>query len=199
MRDRLPAGSLAGLRLSAFAGERLLTETARYWARAATNAVIDNIYGPTEAAVAVTAYRWDPARDADAAVPIGWPHAGTTLLILDEHDRPVTRDGTGELYIGGAQVFAGYLEPAHDSGWFRWLDGRCWYRTGDQVRVRRDGALLHLWRNDSQVKVNGYRVELGEIEAALHAVAGTDAVAFAIDTPTGPVLTACVLGGAEPR
>jgi amino acid adenylation domain-containing protein len=198
LRDRLPAGSLAGLRLSVFAGEQLLTSTVQYWARAATGTQVDNIYGPTEATIACTAYRWDPALDANSpVVPIGWANPGTDLLLLDEQGVPV-RDGVGHLYLSGDQVFDGYLDPAQNEGRFLTLDGQRWYRTGDRVTVRADGALIHGGRDDAQVKVNGYRIELGEVEAAIRAVTGADAAVLAIGTATGLVLAGFVISVEHP-
>lgn len=194
--DWLAPGSIAGLRHSAFAGEPLLADTARYWHRAAGGCVIDNLYGPTEASMACTAYRWDPGRDDGSDVPIGWANEGTSLLVLDDRGRAGA--AAGGLLVGGPQVFGGYLDPADDAGRFVEHGGRRWYRTGDRVRVRPDGALVHLGREDGQVKINGYRVELGEVEAALREVAGRDAVALAVPGGTGHLLVAYLLGGGEP-
>ncbi|MGE9693196.1 AMP-binding protein [Streptomyces sp. NRRL F-5630] len=198
--DRLAPGSLTGLRQSVFAGEPLLTETARYWRRAAPGTVLDNIYGPTELTIACTAFRWHPDQDLTdprygATVPIGVPNAGMEAMLLAPDGSPA--DDSGELVMTGPQMFRGYLEPAQDTGRFLDHDGRRWYRTGDQVRATEHGW-VHLGRKDAQVKVNGYRVETGEVEAALRETSGTDAVAFALDVPGGTRLVAYLLGDGEP-
>ncbi|MEU4447807.1 amino acid adenylation domain-containing protein [Actinosynnema sp. NPDC050801] len=196
LRDALRPGSLAGLRHTGFSGEPLSVDTARYWRRAASGGVIDNLYGPTEASVAVTAHRWDPDGDEVGDVPVGRANDGTSLLVVDGAGNAGAE--VGGLLVRGPQVFAGYLDPADDAGRFATRDGVRWYRTGDRVRVRPDGALVHLGREDDQVKVNGYRVEPGEVEVALREVAGVDAVALAVPGGTGHVLVAYLLGGDEP-
>ncbi|PPS73480.1 Tyrocidine synthase 3 [Streptomyces sp. MH60] len=198
--DRLAPGSLAGLRQSVFAGEPLHLDTARYWQRAAPDGVLDNIYGPTELTIACTAFRWHPGQDLSApeygaTVPIGVPNTGMEAMLLGPEGTPV--DGTGELVMTGPQMFRGYLEPAQDAGRFLEYGGRRWYRTGDQVRATTHG-FVHLGRKDAQVKVNGYRVEVGEVEAALRDTSGTDAVVFALAAPGGTRLVGYLLGDAEP-
>ncbi|MFI1758651.1 AMP-binding protein [Streptomyces sp. NPDC020571] len=198
--DRLAPGSLAGLRQSVFAGEPLHLDTARYWQRAAPDGVLDNIYGPTELTIACTAFRWHPGQDLSApdygaTVPIGVPNTGMEAMLLGPDGTPV--DGTGELVMTGPQMFRGYLEPAQDAGRFLEHGGRRWYRTGDQVRATTHG-FVHLGRKDAQVKVNGYRVEVGEVEAALRDTSGTDAVVFALVAPGGTRLVGYLLGDAEP-
>ena len=134
-----------------------------------------NQYGPTEITVLTTAVLLQPEEDAaPGRLPsIGAPITNTRTYVLDEHRNPVPVGVPGELYIGGIGVARGYLErpeltterfvPDHlrpDAG------GRL-YRTGDLVRRLPDGELEFLGRIDNQVKVRGYRVELGEVETAL--------------------------------
>jgi amino acid adenylation domain-containing protein len=136
-----------------------------------------NGYGPTENTTFTCCYRIP--RDAAAVVatprpiPIGTPIAHTEVYILDESRQPVTDGQEGELYAGGAGLALGYLnrdeltaerfvtDPFDASG-----RGKL-YRTGDRVRRRADGNIEFLGRTDRQVKINGKRVELDEIEAAL--------------------------------
>ncbi|MFG2635902.1 AMP-binding protein [Streptomyces sp. NPDC048362] len=198
--DRLAPGNLTGLRQSVFAGEPLLVDTARYWQRAAPDGVLDNIYGPTELTIACTEFRWDPGLDLSspqygATVPIGRPNDGMEAMLLAPDGSPA--EGTGELVMTGPQMFRGYLDPREDEGRFLEHDGRRWYRTGDQVRATPHGW-VHLGRKDAQVKINGYRVEVGEVEAALRDTSGGDAVVFALDAPGGTRLVAYLLGDTEP-
>ncbi|MFE2149210.1 amino acid adenylation domain-containing protein [Streptomyces lavendulae] len=136
-----------------------------------------NLYGPTEATVQATFARHSPAgerpgdTEAPATVPIGRPVTGATVHLLDPAGRPVPPGEPGELYIGGTAVGRGYLgRPDLTADKFvpdpRTPGGRL-YRTGDLARLDADGELHYLGRLDQQIKVNGIRVEAGEIEAAL--------------------------------
>jgi amino acid adenylation domain-containing protein len=131
-----------------------------------------NHYGPTEAHV-VTEYQLQASPGAWAALPpIGRPVANTELYVLDEAQRLVPIGVAGELYIGGAGVARGYLgRPELTAERFVpnpfGPPGSRLYRTGDLVRYLPDGNLEYLGRRDHQIKVRGFRVELGEIEAAL--------------------------------
>jgi amino acid adenylation domain-containing protein len=132
-----------------------------------------NTYGPTECAIDVTAGRVDPEQSA-GPIPIGRPIDHTRILVLDGSGEPVPIGVPGELHAGGAGVARGYLNRP-DLTADRFVPdpygppGSRLYRTGDLVRWREDGALEYLGRLDHQVKVNGVRVEPGEIEAALAA------------------------------
>lgn len=180
---RLPADSLPNLRWGLFAGEQLTLKQAAAWHRAAPRATIENLYGPTELTITCTAYRL-PADPADwpstrnASVPIGHCLPHLEHVVIDDEGRAADE---GELCVRGPQRFAGYLDTDNNAGRFLgWEPGgtarvhgdtqapppRLWYRTGDRV-VAEDGVLTHLGRLDAQVQVHGYRVELGEVEAAL--------------------------------
>ncbi|MET9443778.1 non-ribosomal peptide synthase/polyketide synthase [Streptomyces sp. NPDC006610] len=129
-----------------------------------------NSYGPTEATIVAT---WTGPLTAGTGTPaIGGPLPGTEAHVLDPVMRPVPPGAEGELYVGGDGLARGYLgRPgltasrfvAHPSG----PPGARLYRTGDLVRQRADGELEYLGRADRQVKVRGFRIEPGEIEAAL--------------------------------
>jgi amino acid adenylation domain-containing protein len=134
-----------------------------------------NHYGPTETTIGSLMFSVDAENLSrySATVPIGRPMANTQCYILDHHMRPVPFGAKGELYIGGAGVSAGYLnQPTETAARFvidRFSadsDSRL-YRTGDLARYLPDGNIEFLGRADTQVKVRGYRVELGEIESVL--------------------------------
>ncbi|MET9923762.1 MULTISPECIES: amino acid adenylation domain-containing protein [unclassified Streptomyces] len=206
--------SMPTLRWSLFCGEALTLPHARAWHAAAPQSVLENIYGPTEMTVTWTEFRLpaDPAdwpAPANGTVPIGTPYPGQEHLVLDESGRPAD---TGELVVRGTQRFPGYLDPADDAGRFlRMVDGVAvvhdgtqplthdhWYRTGDRVGLL-GGALVHLGRLDHQLKIRGYRVELGEIESALLDLPDVvEAVVLALPGVGGEVeLAAACTGGLD--
>ena len=139
----------------------------------ATDATIQNMYGPTETTI------WSTTQIATAGegvTGIGSPIANTQVYVLDAALEPVPVGIAGELYIGGDGVARGYWQRP-DLTAERFLPdpfrvGNRIYRTGDLVRWTSDGTLDFLGRADHQVKLRGYRIELGEIEAAVDSFAG---------------------------
>ncbi|MFJ2576629.1 amino acid adenylation domain-containing protein [Kitasatospora aureofaciens] len=156
-------------------GEQLLGEPLDQWRSAHPGVAVINEYGPTEATVGCAVLRLEPGAAAPSgAVPVGRPTPNTRLYVLDAGLRLVPLGSAGELYIGGAQLARGYLHrPDLTASRFvadpLGVPGERLYRTGDLARWNADGQLEYLGRVDDQVKVRGYRVELGEIEAALTA------------------------------
>lgn len=155
-------------------GEALNSETISAWRTVAPEVRLINEYGPTETVVGCCVYEVSAGDPAHGPVPIGRAIANTQLYLLDKFMHPVPAGVTGELYIGGDGLARGYLgRPALTAGRFlpnpfSTVPGARLYRTGDLARYRRDGNLEYLGRMDQQVKVRGFRVELGEIEAALN-------------------------------
>jgi amino acid adenylation domain-containing protein len=147
--------------LSAELGRDLVSRCRAVW----------NMYGPTETTIWSSIYRVDGREER--GVPIGRPIGNTEFYVLDDRLRPVGPGAEGELYIGGEGVARGYFERREltaekfvpDS--FSSRPGSRLYRTGDLARFGPDGNLQFLGRTDHQVKVRGFRVEPGEIEAAL--------------------------------
>lgn len=199
---------LASLRTVIVAGEACPPDLPAQHRRALPGATLYNEYGPTEAAVWCTVHRCDPA--ASGPVPIGRPIANTQIAVLDRRFRPVPVDAPGEIYVGGSGVAGGYHKRAElTSARFVELPAAGLpvtpgaegsirlFRTGDVGSYRADGALEYLGRADDQVKVRGFRVELGEIEAALrrHGEVAECAV-VAVDDGAGKHLVAYVEHGA---
>lgn len=153
-----------------------------------------NHYGPTETTVGVLAGPLVPVRQGrrSGALPLGRPIGDTRIYLVDQHFEPVPPWMAGELLIGGSNVARGYLgrpaltaerfipDPFSDS------PGGRLYRTGDLVRMRPGGELDFLGRIDSQIKLRGFRVELGEVESHLRQVPGVrDAVAGVLEEEGG--------------
>lgn len=180
----LTEASLSTLRQSMFIGEQLSFRQACDWAVAASRSEIHNLYGPTEAAVACLSYRVRAKQQASGAVPIGVPYPGVEVSIGSlRHER--------ELLLSGVQVFEGYLRDEDTTTAFEEKDGRRWYRTGDIVAESPEGFLFES-RIDRQVKVSGYRVELGDVEAAFLASGASRAHAFVEDVDGATSLIVCV-------
>lgn len=179
-RDRR---ALSSLRQVLLGGEALPQDLVRQlYELLPPEAVIVNLYGPTETTIWSTA---DVVERGADRVTIGRPIANTRCYVVDSRRELVPPGQIGELLIGGAGVADGYHDrPQLDAERFLDLevDGRVdrVYATGDLVRRLPDGRLEYCGRNDFQVKVRGHRIELGEIEAALRAIEGVaDAVVTA--------------------
>ncbi|MFF0744846.1 amino acid adenylation domain-containing protein [Streptomyces sp. NPDC004111] len=162
-----------------------------------------NGYGPTETALYCTGYL-GPGPLARQA-PIGGPVANTRTYVLDERHEPVAIGVTGELYIAGAGLARGYLNsPGLTAERFLpdpFVPGERMYRSGDLVRRLSGGDLMYVGRGDHQIKLRGFRVELGEIEAALADEPGVAEAAVLTDHDASgePYLVAAIAtGGAAP-
>ncbi|WXK67194.1 amino acid adenylation domain-containing protein [Nonomuraea sp. N2-4H] len=188
------------LRLVILGGEQVhAAAVARWRERFGDRVRLINTYGPTEGTIIATAHDLGAA-DTVGRPPIGRPIAGTTAHVLGPYGEPVPPGCPGELCLGGAGLARGYLgRPALTADRFVpdpfGPPGSRLYRTGDRVRWRRDGTLEFLGRFDAQVKVRGFRVEPGEVEAVLLAQPG---VRQAVVTADGERLAAYVAGPAEP-
>ena len=160
-----------------------------------------NLYGPAECAVDVTAYTC--AETETDPVPIGKPIANTRIYILDSRQRPVPAGTQGEICIGGENVGLGYLnDPSRTAQVFitdPFFGGRL-YKTGDLGYLRPDGNIVFSGRRDAQVKLNGQRVEPGEIEAAVSALDGVESAAVLLkkDASARDVLCAYYTGRKTP-
>jgi amino acid adenylation domain-containing protein len=131
-----------------------------------------NAYGPTESSICATIFKWDNAAISPGSyVPIGRPIANTFIYILDNRLALVPEGVVGEICIGGAGLARGYLNNPELTG-MKFIQnpfkvGERLYKTGDMGKWLADGNIEFTGRSDSQVKINGYRIELEEIEQVL--------------------------------
>lgn len=145
------------------------------------NQKLHNLYGPTECAIDVTYYDCIPKENIP--VPIGKPIYNTQIYILDTYLNPMPIGIVGELCIGGINVGQGYLnkpELTADKFIHNPFETGMLYRTGDFAYFRQDGQIIFIGRMDSQIKWNGQRIELTEIENTIRSISGIDSVAVII-------------------
>jgi amino acid adenylation domain-containing protein len=164
---------LPALRLWFFCGEALHRDITAEWQKCIPNASIENVYGPTEATI--FCFRYPCSKDIinDKAfnniLSIGKPFPGLTTILIDENKKIVKPGETGELCLAGEQVTEGYLknQEKNKSAFFETnIDGQMtkFYRTGDLCYFDKEGDFMFIGRIDTQVKIQGFRVELSEIE-----------------------------------
>ncbi|WP_428339676.1 amino acid adenylation domain-containing protein [Mycobacterium sp.] len=190
------------LRVMALGGEAPSTADIKaVWAGSPGLQVV-NRYGPTETTIAVAHLDLTPELLDAGPVPIGQPHPGSSFHLVDEHGHLVDEPGVvGELYIGGRQLMAGYLnDPAHSAAILRSdiVEGATVYRTGDLVYRDDCGDYVYVGRSDRVIKRHGVRMSLVEVT---HALGGIDEVAsaacttFDLDGSLGVVVFVVPAGG----
>ncbi|MBC3413316.1 amino acid adenylation domain-containing protein, partial [Pseudomonas sp. SWRI51] len=195
-----PGRGLGQLRQVHVGGEAMSVEGLRLWHAAGLGGIaLVNTYGPTEATVVSSVHdcRLDDARDA-YGVPIGRAIAGRSLYVLDSAGQLLPADGVGELCIAAPTCLAQQYFDRPGLTAERFLPdpyaaepGARLYRSGDLARYTEDGVLEYVGRIDHQVKIRGMRIEMGEIEACLHAQETVrEAAVLAVDGPTGAQLVA---------
>ncbi|MFJ4788509.1 amino acid adenylation domain-containing protein [Streptomyces sp. NPDC088794] len=166
-------GCLRGLREVWTGGDAVRSDAVRRVREACPDLAVVDGYGPTETTTFATSHRLDPMAPVPPAMPIGRPLDNMRAFVLDTFLRPVPAGVPGELYVAGAGVARGYLGrgvlTAERYVACPFVPGERMYRTGDQVRRTTGGELVFVGRADAQVKVRGFRVELGEVEAVLTA------------------------------
>jgi len=137
------------------------------WQKCVPDASIYNVYGPTEATIFCTSYKCLPENIGEyhGIVCIGKPFEDVVFGLFDA-DVPLTRPGTNaELCISGSQLTSGYLDdPEKNKTAFFTFERQRFYRSGDLCRIDNSGDFYFAGRNDTQVKINGYRVEISELE-----------------------------------
>ena len=164
--------SLGSLKIWMSGGEQLTAVLTRQFYEQLPRAMLINFYGLTEGDA--TFHVTSPASQYDTSVPIGRPVAVTKVYLLDEHLDPVPEGESGEICVAGDGLSHKYLNSPELNA-ERWVTNPFssddsyarLFRTGDMGRLRRDGEIEYLGRRDRLVKVRGFRVELGQVEAAL--------------------------------
>ena len=164
--------SLPKLRYCLFGAEAFPSQLVGEWEHCVPNATIHNVYGPTEVTVNCTFYEWrrnQTNKTHNGIASIGKPFQGMRVAIVDENNQLQTVGSKGELCFSGPQVSKGYWQNEQiDARAFinLFVDGmeRRYYRTGDLAYIDAEGDIFYLGRIDTQVQIDGHRVELGEIE-----------------------------------
>ncbi|WP_433399636.1 amino acid adenylation domain-containing protein [Streptomyces sp. CA-146814] len=207
------AATPGALRVMLSTGETLTHDVLRRWTRELPGIPVHNAYGPAECTDDVTAGLCATGPDAPMTTAVGRPLANTTVHVLDEHLRPVPPGVVGLLHVGGGAVGRGYRGNSRRTAEvfvpdpYAAAPGGRLYRTGDLGRLDADGDLEFLGRADTQIKIRGQRIEVGEVETALrrcpgvveaavkvhHGPAGASLVGY-VSRPGGPEDSAAVLG-----
>ncbi len=168
--DRIELPNLKYCVLTAEASQQLLIEK---WSKCIPNAEIINLYGPTEATIWCTGYKWTLQKSKEntynGLISIGTPFKSLTALIMNERNELLPLGEKGELCVSGNQITVGYWGNAEKNmqSFFTFNHGgeeMVFYKTGDLCYYNSDGNIMYCGRIDNQVQIQGFRVELSEIE-----------------------------------
>jgi D-alanine--poly(phosphoribitol) ligase subunit 1 len=171
VEDQFAEAMLPRVRRFLFCGETLAPHTAAQLLKRFPKAEVWNMYGPTEATVATTSIRVDAAiLEQYSPLPVGRVMPGTQILVVDKNRQELPVNGRGEIVIAGPNVSPGYIgRPDLTARFFFSRRGQRAYRTGDFGRFHND-LLFFEGRIDAQIKLSGYRIELGDVEVNLRAL-----------------------------
>lgn len=182
---------LPHLRYSMFCGEALAEDLTEAWSNCIPNAIIDNVYGPTEDTIFCSIYRYgrnQRNKTHNGVLSIGKSMTSGEMIVVDEKNNELAIGEQGELCLSGGQLTPGYWKnPEKNSEvFFINSSNNRFYRTGDICYKDIEGDFMYVGRIDNQVKVQGFRIELGEIEFYAREFLKTqNAVAIAFDNSTG--------------
>lgn len=192
LRPYFTSLNLPQIRYFHFGGEALPENLVIEFRPSVPNAEIANVYGPTETTVTTMVYKCPPGKMADSyqgIISIGIPVGDTIVQLIREDGSLVEGAGEGELLIGGSQLMKGYYLTGSDDIFLELPDSegiKKYYRTGDQVYRDETGYYHFLKRLNNQLKINGYRVDLKEVETAMSSLFGhQDDVALAPEVASG--------------
>ncbi len=181
-----------------FSGGEPLPEDLRAQVASSLELDIVNLYGPTETTIQVATAQTDGTPEP-FGVPIGHPIDNTAIYVLDEDQAPVPVGVVGEVWISGANLARGYHDRPSETAAaflpdpFAEAPGARMYRTHDLALRRGDGALIYKGRNDTQIKLRGFRMELGEVEARIRDVKGvSDCAVFTAGNDAASLIAAIV-------
>ena len=169
--------NLEQLRYTFVGAEAFYESTAKEWQVCAPNSQIVNLYGPSEGGILATTYNWNKSAIAEhqGIVSIGQPVKNIDLYLVDELGNIITNNQEGEAWILGNQVFDSYLDEAMNTDRFGYLTlngkEKKYFKTGDIV-FRDNGNFFYCGRKDEQIKVQGKRIELKEIEHCANKITG---------------------------
>ena len=185
------------VRMLFVSGETVTWEDLALLRRHFPEAIVMCIFGTTETGPCLALAVDSGTAIGVGPIPLGFPMAGRTVEIVDEHDRPVAEGGVGEIVVTGRETSLGYWQrPAETEATFASVDTeQRRVRTGDLGRWLPDGSVAHHGRRDHVVKIAGNRVELGQVEAGLRSLKGVgDAAATTyVDSYGDTRLAACVV------
>lgn len=159
--------NLSHLKYSLFSGEALPYDLAKEWGRCVPNATVENHYGPTEATIDCLYYKMgeNNIESHQDVMSIGFPFDGIDAQIINDKNQFLNKDEQGELVINGHQVTSGYINNSEkNKESFIEIGSKNYYKTGDIVFKNDDNNFFYCGRIDNQIQIQGYRVEIGEVE-----------------------------------
>ncbi len=170
--------TICNLKFILTGGEAMSIEHAKRAIQYCKHTQISNVYGPTETTVFATFFPMSNFSNEMSRVPLGYPVKNTSLYVIDAYDNLLPTDIAGELLIGGEGVAGEYLNRSEltKERFIKWevpLGLNCnaientFYKSGDRVKLSPDGYIEFLGRFDAQVKINGFRIEIGEVESKM--------------------------------
>jgi len=179
------------VRYSLFCGEALHTDITKQWSKCVPQARIFNVYGPTEDTIYCTYYEYSRTgnnKDNNGVLSIGKTMTSGEAQVINDNGDICKAYEKGELCLRGKQLFSSYWknEEKTQKAFFFANDGERYYRSGDLCYVDKDGDVMYSGRIDYQIKIQGFRVEMGEIEYnAREYLGGADVVCMAYDNSRG--------------
>jgi len=182
------------MQYSLFCGEALPQDVTEEWSRCVPNARILNVYGPTEDTIFCTEYKYNRMgknKSHNGVLSIGKAMKGNFTVVIDENNQLLSYGNTGQLCLAGIQLTPGYWnneEKNKEAFFYKEYNGEQtrFYKTGDLCYIDEEGDILYIGRSDNQIKVQGFRIELSEIEFHVKAfLEKINVVAVAITDPLG--------------
>ena len=190
------------LKYSMFCGEQFPKYVGDAWKKAAPQSTIENLYGPTEATIYISRYIYQIEdvykKFKNSIIPIGRPLPNHVVEIIDDRGNKLKKGEIGEICFKGDQVTDGYLNNPEKTANvflnFLWETTKTtkWYKTGDLGFINSDGNVECIGRRDSQIKLAGRRMEIGEIESVLAKVSHAIDIVVVPLRDTNEIITGCV-------